>query len=356
LVALLFPEKIAFVAARLSIAVRAKTEVNKLVYLKLIHKKMKTLKLTILPVLFVVVIRLLFGATIFDDFLSVMTWTFFITVPLGLGALMVYFSSLQKAKSIPYRIFAPWILVAITIIVTILIEIEGWGCWLMISPLFFFFSSIGGLIAGYLKVKKSEKTEKLNISILVLLPFLVGPLENSIQTNPEIFTTYTSIIINGNAEKIWKNVTSVKEIKSKDDNSRLITLLGFPKPVKAELDTLAVGGFRKAIFERGLVFNETVTEYEHQKLMSFQIKANTFEIPSTTLDEHILIGGEYFDMLNGTYKLKKINNNKYELILYSNFSMKTTFNSYASIWGNWIMKDIQNNILKVIKSRSEENK
>ena len=44
---------------------------------------------------------------------------------------------------------------------------------------------------------------------------------------------------------------------------------------------------------------------------------------------------------------------KYKLILYSNFSMKTTFNFYAGIWGNWIMKDIQNNILKVIKERSE---
>lgn len=87
--------------------------------------------------------------------------------------------------------------------------------------------------------------------------------------------------------------------------------------------------------------------------MEFKIKANTFEIPSTTLDEHILIGGEYFDMLNGTYKLEQLSKNKYHLILYSNFSMKTTFNSYASIWGNWIMKDIQNNILQVIKKRSE---
>ncbi len=316
---------------------------------------MNKLKITIIPVLFVVAIRLIFGATIFDDFLSVMSWTFFITVPAALGALMVYLSPIEKAKSIPYRIFAPWLLVAITIALTIIIGVEGWGCWIMISPLFAIFSSIGGLIAGYLKTKKSKKSEKLNISILVLLPFLIGPIENSIKTNPQIFTTYTSIIINSNAEKIWQNVTSVKEIKSKDDSSRLITLLGFPKPVKAELDTLAVGGFRKAIFEKGLVFNETVTQYEHLKLMEFQIKANTFEIPSTTLDKHILIGGEYFDMLNGTYKLKKISNNKYELILYSNFSMKTTFNSYASLWGNWIMKDIQNNILKVIKTRSQEN-
>lgn len=88
--------------------------------------------------------------------------------------------------------------------------------------------------------------------------------------------------------------------------------------------------------------------------MSFKIKANTYNIPSTTLDEHILIGGEYFDMLNGTYELKKISENEYDLFLYSNFSLNTTFNFYAGLWGEWIMEDIQNNILQVIKNRSEQ--
>ncbi|MEO7976265.1 hypothetical protein [Flavobacterium sp.] len=314
---------------------------------------MKYLKIIFIPILFALLLRIIFGASIFDDFLSVMTWTFFILVPVAIGALTVYYSSLEKAESITYRIFAPWLPIVLVIFLTILIGLEGWACWIMISPLFLIFGSIGGGIAGHFKVKRSKKQENLNLSILVLLPFIIGPIENSIPTNPEIFKTYTSIVINSDETKIWKNVTSVKEIKKKEDSSALTKWLGFPKPIKAELDKLEVGGYRKAIFEKGLIFNETVTEYEDLKLMKFEIKANTFDIPSTTLDEHILIGGEYFDMLNGTYELKKISNKQYELILYSNFSMKTTFNSYAGIWGKWIMKDIQNNILKVIKQRSE---
>ncbi|AIN73391.1 hypothetical protein O8E88_001092 [Flavobacterium psychrophilum] len=312
---------------------------------------MKLIKLVLIPIIFALLLRISFGATIFNDFLSVMTWTFFLLVPAGIGALFIYFSPIEKVKSIAYRILAPWIPIILVIALTIVIGLEGWACWIMISPLFLIFASIGGLIAGHFKNKKNEN---LNISILVLLPFLIGPIENAIPRNAKTYTTYTSIEINSDAQTIWNNVTAVKEIKSNEDNSKLISWLGFPKPIKAELDTLAVGGYRKAIFQKGLIFNETVTKYENLKLMEFQIKANTYEIPSTTLDEHILIGGEYFDMLNGTYKLKKISTNKYNLILYSNFSMKTTFNSYASIWGNWIMKDIQNNILNVIKRRSEK--
>jgi len=314
---------------------------------------MKYLKIIIIPILFALLLRVIFGASIFDDFLSVMTWTFFLLVPVAIGGLTIYFSSIEKVKSLLYRIFAPWLPIILVIGLTILIGLEGWACWIMISPLFFIFGSIGGLIAGYFKLKKSKKNERLNLSVLVLLPFIIGPIENSIPLNPEVFKTYTSIIINSNDKKIWDNVTSVKEIKAKEDSSTLTKWLGFPKPIKAELDKQEVGGYRKAIFEKGLIFNETVTEYKDLKLMRFKIKANTYEIPSTTLDEHILIGGEYFDMLNGTYELEKINNHQYKLILYSNFSMKTTFNSYAGIWGKWIMKDIQNNILKVIKERSE---
>ncbi|MDI1256516.1 MAG: hypothetical protein PSV16_10480 [Flavobacterium sp.] len=309
----------------------------------------------LIPLLFAITLRIIFGASILDDFISVMSITFFLAVPAGVGALTIYFSNSEKVKSWSYRFFMPWIPVLLVIAVTMLLMIEGWACWLMIAPFFLLASSVGGLIAGYFKLRKNKKQQNINLSIVLLLPFFIGPIENALPRSPEIFTTYTSIIINADAPKIWKNVTSVKTISKNEDSSKLISWLGFPKPVKAELDTLAVGGFRKAIFEKGLVFNETVTKYENLKLMEFQIKANTFEIPSTTLDEHILIGGEYFDMLNGTYQLQKISNNQYKLMLYSHFSMNTTFNFYAGIWGNWIMKDIQNNILKVIKNRSEKH-
>lgn len=75
--------------------------------------------------------------------------------------------------------------------------------------------------------------------------------------------------------------------------------------MEATLDKNEIGGYREAKFEKGLIFHETVTEYKYLEFMKFKIKANTYEIPSTTLDRHILIGGQYFDMLDGTYELKK---------------------------------------------------
>ena len=109
------------------------------------------------------------------------------------------------------------------------------------------------------------------------------------------------------------------------------------------------------MFSNGLVFHEKVTAYTHQQKMQFTIKANPQEIPSTTMDEHVVIGGNFFDVLNGTYELEKLSGNTYRLHLYSHFELTTTFNFYASWWAHWIMTDIQNNILQVVKYRAQED-
>ncbi len=307
-------------------------------------KKIKVFLVIIgIPLLYALITRILFGLETgaWSEFLSVMTVSFLFILPGIVGALTVYLSSAEKAKSILYRIC------------TLIFQIEGWACWIMILPVFFIIGSLGGLVGGYLKCRKRNDT--LNISILVFIPFIIAPLENLIETIPGTYKAYTYIDINAPAEKIWDNVTRVETIEREQDTGHLTRFLGFPRPVKAELNYEGVGAYREAIFTNGLVFHETVTEYEDNKKMVFTIKAYPHEIPSTTLDEHVVIGGDYFDVLNGTYELEQLANGRHRLHLYSHFRMNTTFNFYAGWWGKWIMKDIQNNILKVEKQRSEAN-
>jgi hypothetical protein len=250
-------------------------------------------------------------------------------------------------------LFCPWIPIAVFFIITLALSIEGWACWVMILPIFLFFASLGGLTAGHFKLRKSKQQNNLHLSLAVLLPFFIGPVEKAIGEIPGFYKAYTYIDIEAPKDKIWSNVTRVKEIEQTEDKGSLTNFLQIPRPIRAELDYEGVGAKREAVFVGGLIFNETVLKYEHEKLMNFSIKANTYEIPSTTFDKHILIGGEFFDVLQGTYELEKLGQDKYRLHLYSDFKLTTTFNFYASFWGRLIMKDIQENILKVIKRRSE---
>jgi len=303
------------------------------------------------PTAYAVLLRIFFGADSVESLYTVMSMTFLLCLPTIVGALTIYSSSIENVRRLAYRFFMPWVPILIFFLLTMAVALEGWACWIMVLPLFLLAGSIGGLVGGYFKLKK--KDNKIYVSILTLLPLLLAPIEKMTGAIPGTYKAYSSIDINAPAGTIWDHVTRVREIPLNQDKGWLSRRLGLPRPVKAELDFLGIGAYRKAIFTNGLVFHETVTEYIDQKKMVFDIKAHPNEIPSTTLDEHVLIGGEYFDVLKGTYELEKLDQHTYRLHLYSHFKLTTTFNFYASWWARWIMKDIQNNILQVQKRRAE---
>jgi hypothetical protein len=305
-----------------------------------------------IAVLYAMVLRLLFGVNTWNDLFKVMSVSFLFLLPVIVGILTVYFSNIEQARKPAYRFFAPWIPICIFFAITLALALEGWACWLMVLPLFLLAASLGGFIGGYLKSR--DKENKRYISLFALLPFMAAPVEKLVGEIPGTYEAYTYIDIHAPAERIWNNVTRVKAIPAEQDKGWLTRTLGFPRPVKAELNFNGVGAYRKAIFTGGLVFHETVSAYEEQKKMVFSIKAYPYEIPSTTMDDHVVIGGKYFDVLNGTYELKKLNDTTYRLHLYSHFKLTTTFNFYASWWARWIMKDIQHNILQVEKERAEK--
>ena len=316
------------------------------------QKLLLILKIIVIPVAYALILRMVFGNETWGGIFNMMSFTFLFLLPSIVGLLTVYLSKKEKAKNWAYRIFTPWIPIFCFFLITLVFAIEGWPCLLMILPMFLIAASIGGIIGGLLKLRKNDKTY---VSILVLLPLIISPIENYIGATTSPYKAYTYIDIDAPADVIWSNVTRVREIEAEQDKGWLTNLLKFPRPVKAELNYEGVGAYREAIFTNGLVFHETVTEYTDQQKMSFTIKALPHEIPLTTMDEHLVVGGKYFDVLNGTYELEKLKEGSYRLHLFSNFKLTTTFNFYASWWANNIMKDIQNNILQVQKGRAENN-
>jgi hypothetical protein len=315
-------------------------------------KSKTTLIIIAIPVGYALMMRVIFGLDIVKDFVQVMSITFLLSVPFAIGFLTVVLSPRKEARQLNYAAMAPWIPIGIFFLVTLALAIEGWACWIMILPVFLAFATLGGLLARFI-IRRKDRPNKLQISLAMLLPFVLAPLEKLLPDLPVRYEAYTYADIHAPASKIWANVVRVRAIPEQADYGGLTKFLGFPRPIRAELDYAGVGGSRQAIFSKGLVFKEVVLEYSDQKKMHFSITANPQDIPSTTMDKHVVIGGDYFDVLDGTYELQRLNDSVCRLRLYSHFTLRTTFNFYASWWAGWIMKDIQNNILQVIQTRCE---
>ena len=330
---------------------------------------MKSLFAVCLAAVYGLLMRLFFGFA--DGLIQVMSVAFIFIMPLGIGALTVRASDQSRINSRVYCFFMPWLSSLALLAVTIAVAIEGTICWVMAYPVFAIVAGIGGLfMRGYLlrqrRLMEEDADENvldggkdfrnkgnLQVSLLLLLPILVALAESTIDFRPQEFTAYNTIDIQAVDTIIWSNVTRVRDISTAEDRSGINRLLGMPRPIRAELDTPAVGGYRLAIFERGLVFHETVFEYEPLRRMAFSIKADPNEIPPTAMDEHVVVGGQYFDVLEGRYALEQLGNGRCRLHLSSRFVVSTSFNFYSGLWARWIMSDIQENILQVIKGRSE---
>jgi hypothetical protein len=311
----------------------------------------KWLRILAIPVVYALVLRFIFGLDILRDFTSVMTISFLLGVPFGVGYLTILLSPIESVRKRRYQWLAPLVPIFVFFLFTLLVSLEGLACWIMILPVFLLLSLLGGWIAARQKIRRADNKSRLKVSLVLCMPFILSALEIRLPDLPARYEAYTYIDIHAPPDSIWDNVIRVRTISPQDDQGTVTNWLGFPRPIRAELNYAGVGGSRLAVFSKGLIFEEVVKEYQPKKKMHFSIKADPRSIPSTTMDEHIVIGGDYFDVLDGTYELEPLAGGVYRLHLYSHFVMKTHFNFYASWWAGWIMKDIQNNILHVIQTR-----
>jgi len=241
--------------------------------------------------------------------------------------------------------------VLLMVLITLLMRIEGLICIVFVLPIALVFGILGGLAARLvLRRNQGKKTAMLSIA---LAPLLMLAIELHVPEHFETRTVETTILIHAPATVIWNNIKKVDAIDPNELPPSWARRVGFPRPIAATLSHEGIGGVRHASFAGGLVFTETIDHWDAPHDLAFSIKANTDSIPPTTLDEHVTIGGPYFDVLEGEYSLESLGDDAIRLHLRSRERLTTHFNAYAGLWTDAVMRDIQNSILRVIKQRCE---
>lgn len=281
---------------------------------------------------------------------ELMTNSFLFLVPFVMGIIAAYYHDSIEQPSKIVALVMPLFSVFGFVGISVLVGWEGFICALMALPIFAFMAMLGAF-SGLILFNRNRN--KILVSILLVLPFLIAPIENQFKLSEKIFSEHTSITIDATDEVVWQNLTRVRPISESENQPSLFQFMGFPRPLEAELDTVALGGVRKAIFDRGLFFTETVTKMQPLQTLAFRIEADPNSIPPAALDEHVMVGGKYFDVLEGKHEIEKLNDGTILLHLSSQFRLSTRFNFYSGFWSKLIMRDIQENILEIIKERCE---
>ncbi len=287
--------------------------------------------------------------------LPLMSLSFLGLVPFVIGFLAVYWSNSEKKGTWGHGTTAPLGPLFVLLSLAFLLGREGVICIILALPVTLPFACLGGWCATFMLRRElaGKNRSPLLLTMVIFLPHIFAPLENQHTIPSTLRVVKTQIEINTNPRTAWQNIERVRAIQPDEQHFSLVHMIGFPRPVEATLSHPGVGGVRHATFAGGVLFIETITRWEPEKELVFAIKADPASIPPTTLDPHVTIGGQYFDVLEGRYWIEPVGEHRVILHLESTHRLSTRFNFYSRWWSDFIMRDIQNNILKIIRQRCE---
>lgn len=287
-----------------------------------------------------------------NGFANLLSICFLALGPMYIGFVTIQIAERSAPRTVATCIFAPWLPVLLATLASFLFLLEGFLCIIFALPITLLFGSIGGMLAGGIS-RRRHRLSNSALSSLALLPFLLSPAESLLPVPVQTRTVRSEIRIHAPASVVWQNIARVRAIAPAELCPSWTHLIGFPRPVEATLSHEGLGGVRHASFERGLLFIETVTAWEPEQRLAFSIRADTEHIPPTTLDEHVTIGGRYFDILDGEYRLEPLGNGDILLHLTSRQRLSTDLNGYAGLWTDAVMQNLQTSILQVIQHRCQ---
>ncbi len=321
---------------------------------------MKSLLAISLATIYGLLLRFVFG--FLDGLVGIMSIAFLIIAPFLLGFLTIWLTPKRTTTSTGGAFFKPWLTCLAVLAITIYFSIEGSICWFMIYPLFSIVAGIGGVVAYKMKEKKGYQSDiddigkpnQLSIPLLMLLPLVIGFAEGDRSLSRKDFNISKTVVIPVSAANVWTELTKKNILASNTNNASFSNMLGFPKHLQTTLDTLATGGKRMALYDKGLYFEETITSYEPGKKLVLNIKTDPKKIPPTVMDEHILIGGKHVDILQDVYSIEKISDSSCSVTLSSSFYINTPFNWYAGIWAEYLMQDILQGEIDLISDRASK--
>ncbi|HSI50880.1 MAG TPA: SRPBCC family protein [Ideonella sp.] len=279
-----------------------------------------------------------------------MLWSFVLLVPCLIGVYTIA-SMAAERRSLGLSITAPWVPTLCFVGGTALLLIEGSICIAMALPVFLALASLGGLLAHAYTRVASPKQGTLNA--LLALPLLAGPVEAQLPLQDELARSAASIHIAATPEVVWGYINHAVQIQPAEMRGGLAYLIGLPYPQEAITQATASGGHvRKLRWDKHVAFDEPITDWEPQRYIRWTYDFKPDAFPPGALDEHVLIGGRYFDLQDTSYRLTPEAGGM-RLDIEVHYRVSTHFNWYATRVGQLLVDDAAQAILRFYKHRSE---
>ena len=281
---------------------------------------------------------------------SAMLGSFIYLAPAVCGAVTVYMAERIERRSWGYYIWAPWVSTALFVVGTLLVFIEGMICAVVIVPLFGVMGSLGGLAMGI--VCRITNWPKPALYGFAVLPLALGAVEPHWPNPERISNTSRTLFIAAPAERVWHELNDARDIRPSEVGDAWAYRIGVPMPVGAVTEDTAEGRVRKVQWQKDVHFEEVITDWQPLQRVSWRYRFSPDSFPAGALDDHVVIGGHYFDLRDSAYTLTPRDGGT-ELRIDVSWRVSTRFNWYADRVAQFLLGDFSDHILRFYKARSE---
>jgi len=283
---------------------------------------------------------------------SMLTQAFLLYLPFSIGALVEYVSSLHRPRRALYTFFRQIILVAVLLLLGLIVLGEGIICLIMAAPIFLICSSLGAFLMRWCCRKLWRPYKKLySIGLLPLIALLLFPDLGQYQQG----MTRQELIINAPIEELFTSINHIQNIQPNEVKHSPIFTMGFPKPLSGMTVNTKAGLIRQIEWQRGIHFQEKIIRSEAPYKLMWTYIFTPQSFPKGSLDDHLEMGGAYFNLLTTDYELQAINQHQTRLILQIDYRLSTEVNWYADLWVRYVLNEFSDVVLHIYKNRLENS-
>ncbi|HEY6940846.1 SRPBCC family protein [Dokdonella sp.] len=280
---------------------------------------------------------------------GVMLASFVLLVPMLIGALTVYLLP-PVQRTIGRALFAPLVPVLAFVGGTAILLIEGSICIALALPIFLFAAMLGGLLGWLLLLAVSPS--RSTVGAVLALPLLLGAVERDAPLPDYRGQAHASVFIAAPAETIWHLINDARGIQPDEMAQGIAWRIGVPFPQEAVTVDTPEGRVRKLRWDKGVHFDEPILDWVENRYIRWRYVFAADSIPPAALDEHVLVGGRHFDLVDTSYRLTPEQGGT-RLAIDVNYRVSTHFNAYAGAWADLLVGDAARTILAFYQRRAE---
>jgi Polyketide cyclase / dehydrase and lipid transport len=279
-----------------------------------------------------------------------MSGIFIFMTPILVGVITVYVAETIERRSWFYYFWAPFVANVFFILGTLAINVEGLICAIVILPMFALIGAMGGLAMGV--VCRITHWPKQTVYALAMLPIALVLAGDHIPTPTVYRHIERSIVVHAPPAVVWENLNRAINIQQRDFSETWAAKIGVPMPESGTTEMTQHGRMRKMAWGKGVRFTGEFTDWQPERYMRWNYRFAPDSFPAHSLDDHVQIGGHYFDLRSSSYRLTPMTEGT-RLDIDTEFRITTQFNFYADAVANLMLEDMLDALLIFFQRRSE---